>query len=63
MATVRSGAEIAGSPELPLAHGGLEGGTENGDPEKETERLVLSKKFIFLYKIEHFSVLYPAFML
>ena len=45
MAKVRSRVEIAGSAELPVAHGGLEGRAKNGHSKRETEGLVLNEKF------------------
>ena len=44
MAKVRSRVEIAGSPELPVAHGGPANRAENGHSKRKTEGLVLSEK-------------------
>ena len=44
MAKVRSGAEIAGSPKLPVAHGRLANRAENGHSKRKTEGFVLSEK-------------------
>lgn len=40
---VRGGAEAAGSPEFPLAHGRASHRTENGHPQRKTEGFILAK--------------------
>ena len=45
MAKVRSRVEIAGSAELPVAHGGLEDRAKNGHSKRKTKGLVLNEKF------------------
>ncbi len=59
----RNGAEVAGSPELPLAHGGTSYRAENSNPQGKTEGSLLSKKLEQCRKNSYLSVLYPAFML
>ena len=51
VAQVRSRASTAGSPELPLAHGGPANRAENRYPQRKAQRSFLSKNGILLYFI------------
>ena len=57
MAKVRSRVEIAGSAELPVAHGGLEDRAENGHSKRKTEGLILNKKVHVSY-VKTYILLY-----
>lgn len=59
MVQVRSRAEIARSPELPVAHRGTSYREENSNPERKTKGFVLTEKFIFFLKMYFFLYFIP----